>query len=151
MPAPRKSGLGFVARKGQLPLPIDGRIVSAFGRKYDPKTSLYTFHKGVDIEAPAQSPVRAVFPGKVVFSGKIGGYGQLLILDHGDQYYSLVGHLGEALKREGDEVREGDTIARSSADHTPVYFEIRQRHIAVNPVPWFPEKSRAISGLRIQP
>lgn len=134
---PRKLGAGFIGRKGALPLPAEGKIVSSFGRRYDTKTSLYTFHKGVDIQTSALSPVKAVYPGKVVFSGKIGGYGQLLILDHGDQYFSLVGQLGEALKNEGDEVREGDLIGRSASDSTPVYFEIRQRHIAVNPVPWF--------------
>ena len=134
---PHRPASTFAARKGGLGLPIEGRIVSAFGRKYDPKASLYTFHKGIDIAATAGQPVRAVFGGKVVYSGKIGGYGQLLILDHGDQYYSLVGQLGEALKGEGDEVKEGEAIGRSALDGTPVYFEIRQRHVAVNPVPWF--------------
>jgi septal ring factor EnvC (AmiA/AmiB activator) len=137
----RHAGSGFAARKGGLPLPIDGRIVTAFGRKYDPKASLYTFHKGVDIAAGSGQPVRAVFPGKVVYSGRIGGYGQLLILDHGDQYYSLVGQLGEALKKEGDDVKEGEAIGRSALDGTPVYFEIRQRHVAVNPVPWFAKRA----------
>lgn len=147
---PRKAGTGFVARKGILSLPAEGKIVSSFGRRYDPKTSLYTFHKGVDIQAVALSPVRAVYPGKVVFSGKIGGYGQLLILDHGDQYYSLVGQLGEALKQDGDEVKEGEVIGKSSLDNTPVYFEIRQRHIAVNPVPWFAERAPATVSARLQ-
>jgi septal ring factor EnvC (AmiA/AmiB activator) len=136
-----RAGPGFAARKGGLVLPSDGKIVSVFGRKYDPKASLYTFHKGVDIQAGAGNPVRAVYPGKVVYSGTIGGYGQLLIVDHGDQYYSLVGQLGEAMKKEGDEVKEGETIGRSALDGTPVYFEIRQRHIAVNPVPWFAKDS----------
>jgi septal ring factor EnvC (AmiA/AmiB activator) len=136
-PPVAKRGSTFAARKGGLTLPIDGKIVTAFGRKYDPKASLYTFHKGVDIASGAGQPVRAVYAGKVVYSGKIGGYGQLLILDHGDQYYSLVGQLGEALRNEGDTVKEGETIGRSSLDGTPVYFEIRQRHVAVNPVPWF--------------
>lgn len=135
-PEPRR-GTGFLARKGALAFPVQGKIVHAFGRKYDPKTSLYTFHKGIDIQASPAEPVKAVFPGKVVYAGKIGGYGQLLILDHGDQYYSLVGHLGEVHKKEGDEVREGEIIGLSALDNTPVYFEIRQRHIAVNPVPWF--------------
>jgi septal ring factor EnvC (AmiA/AmiB activator) len=133
----RKPGTGFAARKGALIQPIEGKIVTTFGRRYDAKASLYTFHKGVDIQAGAGTAVAAVFPGKVVFSGKIGGYGQLLIIDHGDQYYSLVGQLGEALKGEGDEVKEGESIGRSALDGTPVYFEIRQRHVAVNPVPWF--------------
>jgi len=141
--APRKPGTGFAARKGGLSQPIFGKIVTTFGRRYDAKASLYTFHKGVDIQAGAGTPVNAVFPGKVVFSGKIGGYGQLLILDHGDQYYSLVGQLSEALKGEGDEVKEGESIGRSALDGTPVYFEIRQRHVAVNPVPWF---SKADTG-----
>lgn len=143
-----RSGLGFASRKGGLTLPIDGDIVTSFGRRYDSRTSLYTFHKGVDIRAGAGGSVRAVFPGKVVFAGKIGGYGQLLILDHGDQYYSLVGQLGDSLKREGEDVKEGELIGRSAADGTPLYFEIRQRHIAVNPVPWFTAegKSRQISA-----
>lgn len=136
--APRRlAGVSFASRKGGLVLPLEGKIVSTFGRRYDPKASLYTFHKGVDIEASAGSVVHAVFPGKVVYAGKIGGYGQLLILDHGDQYYSLVGQLGEAMKKEGDPVKEGEAIGRSALDGTPIYFEIRQRHVAVNPVPWF--------------
>lgn len=139
----RRPGAGFASRKGGLVQPIDGKIVTTFGRRYDAKASLYTFHKGVDIQAAAGSTVSAVFPGKVVFSGKIGGYGQLLILDHGDQYYSLVGQLGEALKAEGDEVKEGESIGRAALDGTPVYFEIRQRHVAVNPVPWFAQAGRA--------
>lgn len=135
-----KRGVGFLARKGALAFPVTGKIVHAFGRKYDPKTSLYTFHKGIDIQASPAEPVKAVYPGKVVYSGRIGGYGQLLILDHGDQYYSLVGQLGEVRKKEGDEVKEGEVIGLSALDNTPVYFEIRQRHIAVNPVPWLANK-----------
>lgn len=135
IPIPR--GFSFAAQRGKLPMPSSGQIVGVFGRKYDAATSLYTFHKGVDIQSGADVPVRAVFSGKVVYSGRIGGYGQLLILDHGDQYYSLVGQLGTAVKKEGDTVAAGETIGKSAADNTPVYFEIRQRHIAVNPVPWF--------------
>ncbi len=136
---------GFIARKGALALPAKGKIISSFGRRYDPKTSLYTFHKGIDIQTSALAKVSAVYPGKVVFSGRIGGYGQLLILDHGDQYYSLVAQLGEVLKKEGDEVLEGDLIGKAALDNTPVYFEIRQRHIAVNPVPWFSLQTSAMS------
>lgn len=134
---PPASGTGFAAYKGKLPFPADGKIVSAFGRKYDPSTSLYTFHKGVDIDTGPSAAVKAVFPGKVVYSGELGGYGRLLIIDHGDQYYSLVGQLGDVLKKEGDAVAMGETVARSAADSKPLYFEIRQRHVALNPVPWF--------------
>ncbi len=145
----RKPGSGFASRKGILGQPIHGKIVTSFGRRYDAKASLYTFHKGVDIQATPGTAVSAVFPGKVVYSGKIGGYGQLLILDHGDQYYSLVGQLGEVLKREGDEVKEGESIGRSSLDGTPVYFEIRQRHVAVNPVPWFAQAGARLPAQKV--
>ncbi len=129
-------GLNFLSRKGKLPLPTDGAVISNFGRKYDQATSLYTFHKGIDIQTNAGTPVKAIFPGKVVFAGKLGAYGQLLIIDHGEQYYSLTGQLGELAKKEGDSVAEGEILGRSALDNTPLYFEIRQRHVAVNPVPW---------------
>lgn len=127
----------FWNRKGQLLLPVDGAVINQFGKKYDPKTNLYTFHKGIEIAAKSGTPVRAISSGKVVFSGRLGGYRQLLIIDHGKQFYSLAGNLGETLRKVGDVVREGDIIGKSSVDETPLYFEIRQRHIAVNPVPWF--------------
>lgn len=138
-PLPAK-GAGFLARKGLLPMPIQGDVVRTFGRRYDQASSLYTFHKGVDIKGVAGSEVRSVASGKVVFSGRLGGYGELLILDHGNQYYTLVGQLGESLKKEGDTVGENEVLGKSHLDGTPVYFEIRQRHIAVNPVPWLAMK-----------
>ncbi|NUM88136.1 MAG: peptidoglycan DD-metalloendopeptidase family protein [Bdellovibrionales bacterium] len=134
------SGRGFLMRKGRLPLPLDGELVRAFGRRYDQASSLYTFHKGVDIRGVPGAEVRAVAPGRVVFAGRLGGYGELLILDHGSQYYTLVGQLGESLRKEGDSVAENEVLGRSSLDGTPLYFEIRQRHIAVNPVPWLAMK-----------
>lgn len=127
----------FFDRKGDLPLPVIGAVTSEFGKKYDPKTNLYTFHKGIEIDAKPGSPVRAVFSGRVAFAGRLGGYRNLIIIDHGKQFYSLAGNLGETLKKVGDVVREGDVIGSSAGDDTPLYFEIRQRHIAVNPVPWF--------------
>lgn len=130
----------FSAQKGRLPMPVVGKVVRAFGRRYDAASSLYTFHKGIDIETSPGTDVRAVYDGKIVYMGRLGGYGQLLILDHGNQYYSLIGHLGEVLKREGDSVVVGDVLGRTERDGTPLYFEIRQRHVAVNPVPWLAMK-----------
>lgn len=132
----RDRGLGFLAHKGKLHQPVEGAILTAFGRKYDQATSLYTFHKGITIQTGSAAEIRAIFPGKVVFSGKLGGYGQLVIIDHGEQYYSLQGQLGEVYKKEGDTVAEGEIIGKTALDNTPLYFEIRQRHVAVNPVPW---------------
>lgn len=130
----------FAARKGSLPMPVIGKVVRTFGRRYDSASSLYTFHKGVDIDTAPGAEVKAVYDGKIVYMGRLGGYGQLLILDHGNQYYSLLGHLGESLKREGDMVTAGEVVGRAELDGTPLYFEIRQRHVAVNPLPWLAMK-----------
>jgi septal ring factor EnvC (AmiA/AmiB activator) len=51
----------------------------------------------------------------------------------------LLGQLGEVFKKSGDSVAEGELVGKSNSNNTPVYFEIRQRHIAVNPAPWFNE------------
>ena len=130
----------FITRKGSLLPPVNGKLINSFGRRYDSLTSLYTFHKGVDIDAGPSVAVKSVAKGKVVFSGELGAYGKLLIVDHGDQFFSLVGHLGEVSKKEGDEVQEGESIAKTSPSK-PLYFEIRQRHVAINPVPWFAANS----------
>ncbi|MCO5143737.1 MAG: peptidoglycan DD-metalloendopeptidase family protein [Oligoflexia bacterium] len=135
-------GLSFFKRKGGLRYPIQGKIVNQFGKKYDEKTNLYTFHKGIDFSAQPNSRVYAVGSGKVVFSGKIGGYGNLVIIDHGEQYFSLVGQLDEIYKKEGDSVYEGELVGLSNREGKDVYFEIRQRHVAVNPVPWFAKNTK---------
>lgn len=148
MPAPGKKlviepvrAISLLDRKGTLELPVSGAVVKQFGKKYDTATNLYTFHKGIEIAAPPRASVKAVHSGKVVFAGKLGGYRNLVIVDHGRQFYTLVGNLGEIIGKVGDGVKPGDTIGRAMTDGVPVYFEIRQRHIAINPVPWFRDLS----------
>lgn len=139
---------GFAALKGSLPWPVRGKIVSKFGKKYDKATSLYTFHKGIDVKTAGVQAVQAVHDGTVVFSGRLGGYGELTIVDHGNRYFSLLGNLGVRLKKEGDKVVKGEVVGQSLGDGTPVYIEIRRRHIAVNPLPWFANSGDVISALR---
>jgi len=126
----------FAKLKGSLTLPVDGRIVSKFGRFLDPLSKLYVFKKGVDIGASARAVVRSVAAGKVAFSGELPNYGKVLILDHGDHFYTLCGNLGEASRKAGDSVGLGDVLGASNGDGSPVYFEIRSRNIAVNPLQW---------------
>jgi septal ring factor EnvC (AmiA/AmiB activator) len=126
----------FASLKGRLGLPIEGRIVSKFGRYLNPQSQLHVFKKGIDIEAKAQSPVRSVAAGKVAFSGELPNYGKVLIVDHGDHYYTLCGNLGSVSRKTGDGVGSGDILGSSSSEGAPVYFEIRSRNIAVNPLQW---------------
>ena len=126
----------FSQLKGKLSLPIEGRVLSKFGQFLDPQSQLQVFKKGIDIEAKPSSPVRSVAAGKVAFAGELASYGKVLIIDHGDHYYSLCGNLGYLSKKAGEAVSPGDLIGDSSSDGAPVYFEIRSRNIAVNPLQW---------------
>jgi septal ring factor EnvC (AmiA/AmiB activator) len=131
----------FAQLKGKLQLPVDGgRVVSSFGRSFDPKSKLFIFKKGIDI-APAlhaapRGVVRAVFDGKIAYSGELPQYGQVAIVDHGNHFYTLCAHLGQLTHKAGDRVAAGDAIGLTDDVGTPVYFEIRDRNVAVNPLQW---------------
>ena len=127
----------FARQKGQLPLPVvAGRIVSNFGRSFDPRSGLFVFKKGVEISAGKKRPVKAIAAGKIAFSGELPDYGRVAIVDHGDHFYSLCAHLGELSKKVGDPVAFGDALGETDDLATPVYFEIRARNVAVNPMQW---------------
>jgi septal ring factor EnvC (AmiA/AmiB activator) len=131
---------GFAARRGGLPLPARGPITVAFGRVVNPKFNTVTVQNGIDIEAPAGSPVRAVAPGRVVHAGWFKGYGNLVIVDHGDGYHTLVAHLASMQTAMGEEVDAGDalgTVGDSGSLKGPyLYFEIREKGRPVDPRPW---------------
>lgn len=133
----KKWASNFLAQKGRLDLPLQGRVVAKFGKRYDPKTNLYSFHKGISIANKGGEDIKAIFPGKVVFSGRLGGYRQLIIIDHGKDYFSLAAQLGKLSAKVGDKVEAGQVIGKSGISGNPVYFEIRKRHVAVDPLPWF--------------
>ena len=132
--------------KGKLGLPVDGKIVSKFGPSFDMKSSLNIFKKGIDIEAGKKMLVRAISAGKIAFSGELPNYGRVTIIDHGEHFYSLCAHLGELRKQVGDPVAAGDSVGTSSDDGAPVYFEIRARNIAVNPLQWVSQAALGSSG-----
>jgi septal ring factor EnvC (AmiA/AmiB activator) len=127
----------FQKMKGKLLFPVSkGQVIAGFGKAFDSKSGLYVFKKGIDISTGKELPVRSVSEGKVAYSGELNGYGKVTIIDHGHQYYSLMANLGELTKRAGDNVSAGDTIGRTDDLGTPVYFEIRARNVAVNPLQW---------------
>jgi septal ring factor EnvC (AmiA/AmiB activator) len=136
----RANGHGaFAELKGKLGLPlVGGKILSAFGKAFDPKSRLYVFKKGIEIAGAEgrTQPVQAIYGGKIAFSGELPNYGRVAIVDHGDHFYSLCAHLGTLEKKAGDRVVAGDTLGLTDDSGTPVYFEIRARNVAVNPLQW---------------
>lgn len=136
--APAQSGFG--ALKGRLSWPVVGRVELGFGKVENPRFHTVTVQKGLDLRAPAGVPVRAVADGKVVFAGWLKGYGNLVIVDHGDGYHTVVAHLGELERKVGEEVHGGDALGplgdTGSLKGSYVYFELRHRGVAVDPQVW---------------
>jgi len=131
---PRLAGL--TERKGKMSWPADGKVERLFGRQ---RSGGVTW-KGVVIKADAGEPVKAIADGRVLFANWLRGYGLVIVLDHGNGYMSLYGHNQTILPAEGDVVRANETIAlvgqSGGVEDPAVYFEIRVKGDAVNPVNW---------------
>ena len=131
----------FERLKGRLSFPVNGAtVITGFGRAFDSKSGMYIFKKGVDLRAGSGKQVRAIYPGKVAFAGELPDYGRVAIIDHGGHYYSLCAHLGALQRRTGDSLAAGDAIGMTDESGI-VYFEIRSRNVAVNPLQWVSESS----------
>lgn len=130
----------FAQLRGDLRWPTNGMIEVGFGKVVNPRFNTETFQKGLDLRAPAGSPVVAVAPGKVVFAGWLRGYGNLLIVDHGSGYHSLVAHLSGFSRAVGDAVETGELLGRvgdtGSLKGAYLYFEIRKNGVAIDPADW---------------
>jgi murein hydrolase activator len=126
--------------EGALGWPVDGKVIEPFGRQVEPKFSTVTFNNGLKIAAPAGTGVRAIFPGTVLFSQWFKGYGNLIILDHGNRVFSLYGNLKSPIAAVGDRVRAGQAIAGvGESEDTQLgylYFEIRQDNKPEDPQKW---------------
>lgn len=144
-PPPKKPGtetpaVGFGTLRGRLPWPTEGRVVSAFGAQVHPRFGTRTFRNGVDIEPGEGRDVAAVFGGHVVYTGWFKGYGNLIILDHDNEYYTLYAHVADILVKEGDDVKQGQRIGTvgdtGSLEGTRLYFEVRFEGKPQNPEQW---------------
>ncbi len=122
------------------PAPGHSRISSPYGWRTHPILRVKKFHRGIDIPAPTGSAVKAAQTGKVIFSGWMNGYGNVIVLDHGGQVSTLYAHLSQRNVNVGSSVEKGDIIAevgstgRSTGPH--LHFEVRQGGEPVNPVPY---------------
>ena len=130
----------FASLRGHLPAPVDAPVVRGFGRQVDAEFHTQVLNKGIDFAAPLGADVRAVAGGRVRFAGWFRGYGRLVILDHGDRFYTVCGHLGDILVQVDDEVAAGQVIGTvgdtGSLAGPSLYFEIRSGGDAVDPVAW---------------
>ncbi len=143
-------------QKGQLASPIQGEVVQDFGLIVDEKYKTRLSHKGWRYHSSHEAPVAAIFEGTVIFTGWVDGYGETVIIDHGDHYYSVYGHIARIKVKIGDTLNKGQAFAssgpavgptfgptvgplggRADEDHGEgLYFEIRHFSEPENPVNW---------------
>lgn len=140
IPSLAQSNHYLYKNRGQIPWPVPGKVIESYGRKIHPKYHTETFNKGIDIGARKGASVKAIASGTVAFADWFSGYGKLVILDHGDGFYSLYAHLNTISVSQGGTVSQGTVIGSvgntGSIKEPHLHFEIRYRDQTVNPVGW---------------
>ena len=134
-------GSQFAQMRGRLPMPVAGEITGRFGapRKVEGAGTAPTW-KGIFIRAPAGTGVRAVAVGQVVFADWLRGFGNLMVIDHGEGFLSVYGNNESLLRNVGDRVAVGDVVAAvgntGGIEQTGLYFELRFQGRPFDPLNW---------------
>jgi septal ring factor EnvC (AmiA/AmiB activator) len=126
--------------KGKLNPPVQGKVISLFKEKGQ---------NGIEIKAPMGAEIRAVLSGKVLYADWFKGFGNIVIIDHGDHTFTVSGYCSELLKKPGDTVSQGEAIAlvgsAGSLKGPCLYFEIRHHGKPQDPVEWLSHLDRVVS------
>jgi len=127
-------------KKGILALPVQGKLISEYGRQKNTDFNTYTFNSGIDISAPLGQVVHAAGAGEVIYTGNIKGYGQIIIIDHGGRITTLYAHLSRILIDIGDKVKKGQSIGQvgdsGGVSSTRLHFEVRVEGKPTDPMNW---------------
>ncbi|OGV75863.1 MAG: peptidase M23 [Methylotenera sp. RIFCSPLOWO2_02_FULL_45_14] len=137
LPSDEFAGANFAALKGKLRLPVRGEVTNRFGASREDSGVSW---KGLFIKANEGAEVKSVASGRVVFADWLRGFGNLVIVDHGDGYMSLYGNNQAMLKQAGEIVRSGDAIASvgnsGGNEANGVYYELRLQSRPFDPLSW---------------
>ena len=134
----------FPKLKGQLQWPAEGRVVTKFGRQWNPKLKTTTENPGIDIKGKPGSQIRSVLGGVVTTITFIRGFGTTIIIDHGGGFYTVYSHVTNVETNEDSQVRSGDVIAymgdSGSINGSQLHFEIWGQGKKLNPEYWLTRK-----------
>jgi septal ring factor EnvC (AmiA/AmiB activator) len=141
---PRRSGAPARVAHWDVPpnsllWPAQGSVLKPFGRQRNAELNTWIISQGILLETAQEASVAAVRSGKVIFTGPFRSYGQVMILDHGSNLFSIYGDLGAILKQKGADVQLGETIAKAGSakgGSGTVYFELRRGTEALDPLVW---------------
>ncbi len=130
----------FARQRGKLNWPARGKILHPYGRYRNPKLKTVLINSGIDIRAQKGAPVRCVFPGVVSLVTYLSGFGNMIIVDHNNGFYTVYAHLGEVLVSKSDFVEAGTkigTVGETGSLEGPVlHFEIYGKDTPLNPIKW---------------
>lgn len=134
--AEHEAKLPFAAQKSGMRLPVAGQVVGQFGGERGAGARW----RGVFIQTHAGRNVRAIASGRVVYANWLRGFGNMIIVDHGDSFMSIYGSAEALLKQSGERVKQGEAIATTGAsggsELTGIYFELRHKGEPINPMKW---------------
>ena len=134
----------FTKSKGTLPWPVEGKVLTNFGKVVHPEYKTVIVNNGIDIEAKKGESVRCVSPGTVIHTGWMRGLGKMVIVDHVGGYLSIYAHL-ESIDVENDQMVQIDEIVgkvgeTGSLGGAKLHFEIRKSATALNPIEWLEKR-----------
>ncbi|OGR07475.1 MAG: hypothetical protein A2511_12130 [Deltaproteobacteria bacterium RIFOXYD12_FULL_50_9] len=147
------STTGFAALKGRLNPPVNGKVITKFGKNTKGKFGITTIENGIDIKTETGAKIKAIHNGKVVYAGQLRGYGNLLIIDHGQQYYSLTSRAAQFYKQVNDQVTSGEIIGEMGEQGggllgEGLHFEIRHGATPENPLLWVNNAKLTIQNIK---
>lgn len=137
----KETGKGaFSASQGLLKWPVQGKVISRYGKYIESESGATNFRNGIEIQAKEGSPVHAVFGGQIAYADWLKGYGNVIIIAHGDNYYTVYAHAEELFRSKGDKVEAGDVIGTvgdtGSISGPSLYFELRHHGSPEDPLKW---------------
>jgi len=126
--------------RGRLKWPLQGKVISFFGKKKSTQFDTYILNNGIEIKPGASDKIKAIYDGEVVFADYFKGYGNLIIVQHAKNFYSVYGHCEKIIKKKGDKITEGEVISiagnSGSTSGKSLYLEIRKDLKPENPLKW---------------
>jgi len=131
--------------KGNLIWPIRGKVLSNFGRMRSTRFNTYIFNNGIEIKPSGSMKIKSVFDGVIIFMDYFKGYGDIIIVQHSSELLSVYGHCSKFLKKRGDYILAGEEIGiagdSGSTFGTSLYFEIRKKTVAEDPIKWLKKEA----------
>jgi len=130
----------FSSLKGLLNMPVKGKIVAFFGPHKNKKFKTVNFQSGIEIKADVGEPIRAVYDGQILYASWFKGYGNMIIIDHKNNYYTVYAHAQDLFASKGDAVEKGEVVATvgdsGSMIGPSLHFEVRHHGKPLDPLEW---------------